>query len=221
MAEAPGEKPEKEKVEKEEPQPEEKKIEKVISGSATKRKAPIFVRVRDTFFGDSDFSNVAGYVAYEVVLPAIRSLVVETAIQGVQRAVFGEASPRRRPGPGRDMHIDYSTRRAALQREPRRSMLPDQPPHPPPRGARSQRGYDVGVVQLVEKADADIALERLEDVIDRWGIATVADLYDLLGLQTSYVDNQWGWDTMLGANVRQNRHGWVLELPEPSPVKED
>jgi hypothetical protein len=40
---------------------------------------------------------------------------------------------------------------------------------------------------IVATKEADVVIERLCDAIDKYGVI-LADLYDLLGLQTSYID---------------------------------
>ncbi len=65
-------------------------------------------------------------------------------------------------------------------------MLPDQPPHPPPRNRHATPELIVS-----SKSEGDLVIERLVDIIDTYEVASVADLYDLLGLPNSYIDNKW------------------------------
>lgn len=63
-----------------------------------------------------------------------------------------------------------------------------------------------------------MVLERLNDIIDRYEVASVADLHELVGLPTTHVDNKWGWENVRYAEVRQIREGFLLDLPPAMPI---
>jgi len=88
-------------------------------------------------------------------------------------------------------------------------MLPDQPPRLPGGTAR----HDIGDLVLVSREEAEMVVERLIDIMDKYDVATVADLYDLVGLPSTHIDNKWGWTAGGGIEVRQVRDGYVIDLP--------
>jgi hypothetical protein len=92
-------------------------------------------------------------------------------------------------------------------------MLPDQPPYAPPR-----RRQDVGEIILISRDEAELVIERLTDIIDKYEVASVADLHDLVGLPTTYVDNKWGWSVLNSVGVRQIREGFLIDLPPVEPI---
>jgi len=51
------------------------------------------------------------------------------------------------------------------------------------------------------------------EIIDQYDFASVADYYDLLGLETTPIDNKWGWTYLNNVQVRQVRQGYVIDLP--------
>jgi hypothetical protein len=63
------------------------------------------------------------------------------------------------------------------------------------------------------REEAELVIERLIDVLDKYDVVSLAALYELLGLETSYIDNKWGWTNLSSAQVRQIRQGYLLELP--------
>lgn len=194
------------KSSKEKPKEKEKKV---ISGEVIQRKKPLGRRIRELFIG-GEVRGVARYIGSEVILPAIRNLVVDSATKGIDRLVYGDYRPRRPGSPTPyNPRVQYNT-----YSDPRsRGSLPDQPPLP---SRRSRQ--DATEMVFPTRDEAVLVLERMFDVIDKYGQASVADLYDLVGLPASHVDNKWGWTALANIEVRQIREGWLLELPAAIPL---
>jgi hypothetical protein len=74
------------------------KVEKVISGEVTQRKKPLYRRIRETFIG-GEVKSVSRYIGAEVILPAIRNLIVDAATKAIDGIVYGNRPRPARPGP--------------------------------------------------------------------------------------------------------------------------
>lgn len=195
------------------PAKEEKpeKVEKIISGGATLRKKPMGRRIHEKFFGTAGNPGIWGNIVNQVMVPALKDLASDMVVQTVERALFGESrSDRRRSvGGGRDTYVAYNRIRPATIHDRRDDRRPD-------RDDRRDTSIDFQEVVLDSRVDAERARERLYEYVDRFGTATIADLYDLLGLRASYIDKQWGWTTMSGTSiVRLNDGRYLLDLPTP------
>lgn len=58
--------------------------------------------------------------------------------------------------------------------------------------------------------------------LEKYGIATVADLKEISGLCASYSDNDYGWTNLAFARVYRARDGrFYLDLPEAMPIDKD
>jgi hypothetical protein len=188
-------------------QPEDKVVEKVVTGVVVTKKKSFGQKFRSVFLG-GDVKNALRYVTADVLLPAIRNLMVDATTRGVERVVYGESAMRRRP-------INYGSRvqyNSPVRRD--RAYLPDQAPARP-LGRQVRR--ETNDLVLTSREEAELVLERLTDIIDKYGVASLADLYDLTGLPTSHVDNKWGWTYLNNTEIRQVRDGYLLDLP---PVEE-
>lgn len=84
------------------------------------------------------------------------------------------------------------------------------------RQARSRHDFDE--VVLTSRTEAEEVIDRLFEVVSRYGTATVADLYELVGITGTHTDNKWGWTDLRGAGVSRVRGGYLLDLPEPQPL---
>ncbi len=57
------------------------------------------------------------------------------------------------------------------------------------------------------------------EYIDKYGSATIADLYELLGKKSEYTDNDYGWKDLSTSSQRRVREDYLLELPRPICLK--
>lgn len=69
------------------------------------------------------------------------------------------------------------------------------------------------------KSNADQVLESLYDIIETYGIASMADLYELAGLKSrNFSDTRLGWTDLDSAMVVRCRYGYLLKLPRPVAI---
>lgn len=148
------------------------------------------------------------YAVYDVIVPMIK----DAAAAMFNRALYGDGrgyTVGRQPNSyGRTDYGAYSRPRTdGSVRDPRRELSPR---------AKTQHNFDEVVFN--DRAEADLVLDRLMDLIDTYGVATVADFYDLAGISTDYPDNSWGWERLGGAAIRRTRAGYILDLPRPITI---
>jgi hypothetical protein len=199
---------EREEKEKKKDKPE-KVVVQVVSGEVIQKPKTIGRRFKDIFF-TGDAKQALMSATSDILFPALKSLIVDMTSKTVERVVFGETR-RRVPTPYQ--RTDYNTRyyvnSPLTQRpiDPRVSAnLPDQP-------RIRQNRHEMNDVVLSTREDAELVLERLNDILETYQVVALADLYVLLGLETSHIDNKWGWTYLNNAQVRQIRQGYLLELP--------
>lgn len=193
-------------------QGEKKVIRKVVTGKAIKKKKSLGSRFREAI-GGKDGQNLPDFLMYEVLGPAFREMVVDAAIQGVERLAYGEArqSSRRTAnhrGPvGSSSHISYN-RYSARPVETR-----------PPMSARGRGSHDFGEIELETMAEGHEVLSMMDELVHRYGTCAVSELYEMLGLESSFTDEKYGWTDLRGADVRRTRHGtYALILPRTEPI---
>lgn len=193
--------------------PEEKeKIEKVVTGEVVQKKRSFGQKFKAIFFG-GEFRSSSKYVAGEVLLPTLRNMLVDATTRGMERMVYGESSARRRiggPGPSYGSRIQYNN--PTLRRD--RPYLPDQVLNRTMRQVRR----DTNDLVLASREEAETVLERLLDILSKYEVVSLADLYDLCGLPTSPIDNKWGWTYLNNTEIRQVRDGYLLDLPPTEEI---
>lgn len=184
----------------------EKNIEKVVVGEVVQKPKSVGRKFKETFFG-GDSKQVAKFITADVLLPAMRNLLVDMITKGAERMVYGERSSHRR-GPNTNYGTMYSLNPGPSVRSP---FDPRTPPSSVPRGRINR--HEISDIVVSTREEAELVVERLSDILDNYQVVSLADLYDLLGLPTSHVDNKWGWTYINSVPIRQVRQGYLLELP--------
>jgi hypothetical protein len=195
-------------AEKEEKAEPTKKIEKIVAGEVVRRKKTLRKRFAETFTG-GDMRSVGNYVLFDVLLPAAKDTIADATSQGIEKMLFGEArSTSRRHGIKNGGHISYNRFSSPTSRR--------EAPSGPSRRARATHDFDE--IILATRGEAEEVIDRLFDLVSRYEQATVADLYELLGVTGTYVDDKWGWTDIRGAGVTRVRNGYLLNVPKPEPL---
>lgn len=191
--------------------PETKNIKRVTSGQPVRRRKSLRKQFSDTFVA-GDAKSAMQYVMFDVLIPAAKDMIAEAGSQGIEKLIFGES--RRRgsssPSSGPTGYVSYNRYAMAhKQTAPQRTMT---------RQARARHDFDEIVLQ--SRAEAEEVIDRLFEIVSRYGAVTVADFYELVGLPSTHTDNKWGWSDLRGAGVSKVRTGFLMDLPEPEPLQE-
>jgi hypothetical protein len=181
---------------------EKTRPEKVVEGEVTQRKRGIAGKVVHTFLSE-DSPSVMNYIVMEVLVPAAKNMVSDAVSQGIERILFGDTRPSRSGRPG---YINYS--RIASGRSDSRPALSRQ--------ARAIHDFDD--IIIASRAEAEDVLDRLRDLINQYEVASVSELYDLVGLTGEFTDDKWGWYDLRSASIRPIRGGYLLNLPRTQPI---
>lgn len=209
------------KTQKELPKGEEKKIDPVVS-EVIIRKKPIGRKLKDLVI-EADLRSVAGYVFFDVMIPHAKDTIVDIFHRGIDKAIYGDSAMRHRRlmGQGHPRTIynspinrDYRDYRGSMTTTRYTSM--NQSPIRAPR-FESPRLMKEELI-LVEKAEADLILERMSDILNEYEVVTISDLNEMLDRESSHVDNKWGWTDLRGASVEKIREGWIINFPPIEPI---
>lgn len=194
---------------------EPKKVEKVIQGDAVRRKKPLHKKFTDVFINE-DAQSVGDYILKDVILPATQNVILDAVTQGLERMLFGDSRGRIGASRSRSTYTSYN-RYSAPQRsvmKPREDIYRD----PRELSPRARANHDFDEIILETKAEAEEVLDGLYSLLSEYNLATVADLYELVGQHSDPVDRNWGWVDLRGSYISRVRGGYLLDLPRPRPV---
>ncbi|ASR80016.1 hypothetical protein SEA_ARCADIA_53 [Arthrobacter phage Arcadia] len=192
------------------------KLDPIAKG--VQRKKPLGRKIAETFKGD-DAESIGTYVLFDVVIPAAKNMFADALIQGVERALFGEASTSRRSGSYRSGSMGNSNNGPSKYQSPFQKMQQSSQSNNVPRNWSNQgrRTHDFDEILLPNRGIAEKVLDALAEKIDKFDVASVADLLDLVDVSSNYVDNKYGWtrQSFVGADIILARNGYILDLPRP------
>lgn len=185
----------------------DKKLEKVVTGEVSQKPRGVGRKFKEVFFG-GDAKNAASFVVSDVLLPALRNLIVDAVTNGAEKLIYGESRGRGRSRTNYGARYQYNAGYPSPFRPDPRERLP----MGGARGIRQGR-HEVNDIVIATKEEAELVAERLVDIVDQYEVASLADLYELVGLPSSHIDNKWGWTFLGNIQIRQIRQGYLLELP--------
>lgn len=199
-------------------EPDKKRVERVVHGEVTTRKPSFGRRLRESFF-PGHAETVGEYVLWDVLVPSIKDVVADMGISFMERMLFGDSrSSGRRPSQrGGGTQVSYQSMSGPAAA--RRGIRPDPRDEPRTMSARGGPSFDLEEIVFGSRIDAESALIALEDAIGVYRAATVADLYDIVGLTGPYTAQDWGWANLDGVVPRRAGGGWVLDLPRVDRLK--
>ena len=183
---------------------EREKMQKVVKGTAKVKKKSAANKLTDVFIAE-DASNVKSYIFTDVLVPAAKKLISDIVRDGIEMLLYG--------GTGRSGRDSHSSRPSYVQyskysdRRDDRRYVPD-----------VRNRFDFGDIIFETRGEAEAVREQMDDVIDRYGFVTVADMYDMAGLTEPYTANKYGWTNIRTAEAVRMRDGYILKLPKPMPI---
>jgi len=182
----------------------ERKVEKVIKGSAKTKKRSDVKKFADVFISE-DAGNVKSYIIMDVLIPAIKKAISDIVTNGIDMMLYGEAGRSKKKSPA--SKISYRSYYES-DNDRRRDYS----------SIRTRSTYEYDDIVLDNRGEAESVLSTMDELVETYGMVSVADLYELVGIQGSYTDNKYGWTKNIrNASVVRVRDGYLLKLPKALP----
>lgn len=179
---------------------EKRVTEKVIKGKVKQKKPSLGKRISESVLEDSS-SNVMNYILWDVLIPAAKNTISDIIKGGLDMMLFGEGG----------------TPSSRVQRERGRSYVSYRSYYDDDRRDRHRvnrrAAHSFDDILFERRDEAEEVLARLGDLIEEYGIASVEDFYDMVGISSNYTDQKWGWYNINTARVVRVRDGYTIRLP--------
>lgn len=186
---------------------EKKQVESVVDQPAKVREKGLGGRLADIFLSENA-SKVKSYIVTDVIIPAIKDTIVNIVQNGVEMLFYGEttASPRGKKSDG-GTYVSYNGYyNSGSKSNTARSS------------DRDRSWHNSRDVLFASRGDAERAKAELIAIFRRYKTASVADLCHLADVESTYMEEKWGWYDLedRDIHVRSVRGGYyMLELPKP------
>ena len=178
----------------------EKKVDQVVTGNVKRKKKSEVSKFKDVFISE-DVSNVKSYIFLDVLVPAIKKAVSDIVKDGVDMMLYGD---KRSGGRGSSSYVSYRSYSDNTSRNSNRRSV--------------RASYDFDDVIFDTRGEADAVLSSMDELMDRYGVVSVADMYDLCGMTCNYTDNKYGWKSLARADISSVRDGYIIKLPKAEPI---
>ena len=182
-------------------QAEKPKVEKIVTGGVRTKKKSELSKFKDVFIAE-DMDNIKKYVLMDILVPAFKKAISDIVRNGIDMLLYGEVGSEKRSGNA--SKVSY---RSYYERNNDRAS-----------GSRVKPTYGYDDIVLESRGEAEEVLDKLEELIETFKIASVADLYDLVGVSCEYTANNYGWTNLRNASVVRVRDGYLLKLPKAMPI---
>lgn len=189
-------KPNSHKYKEEKAKDEGPRAEAVVKHPAKTRKKSEISKLSGVFISE-DVSNVKSYVFMDILVPAIKKAISDIVTNGIDMILYGESgrSDKRKKTSDYVSYRDYSRKRD------------DRP-------VRRSGGWDFDDIVFDTRAEAEAAIDQMNDLIDRYGYVRVGDLYDMAQISAPYTANRYGWMNVSSAETVRTRDGdYIIKLP--------
>lgn len=176
----------------------EKKLTKVANAKL-KKKSEI-QKIAETFVAE-DLNKVKNAVLMDVIVPAVKKVISDIVTNGIDMLLYGEAKHNKTTTTSK---IGYN------------SMYNSQNQSNTARVARSS--YIYNDIILSSRGEAEEVLNQMNEIIGTYGIVSVADLCEIVGVTGEFTDNKYGWSDIRDAYVERSKDGYMLKLPRALPI---
>ena len=183
----------------------EKKIDQVVDTPAIVKKKSGLRKFKDDFI-ESEVKEVKESIFMDIIMPAIKNTIADGISTFVDMMLFGDSGRMTRVQRGRSGYTSYnsmfeSNARNKVQARPKQRI-----------------GVAIDDIILGSRVDAERVVRNLSDICVEYGMASLADLYDLVGYTAAYTDHKYGWHSIDGYSITRVREGFLLNLPDPKPL---
>lgn len=193
----------------------------VVKQRPKKAKKGLMERLVVGLIGPDGLPAAGRYITQQVIGPGLRDMLYDAVVNGAQMMILRGREGQNGPNVVRNSYS--SPRKTTNYREAYRHSQPSYREDP----ARNTWQTDPGQAQQLgagviltdwaigSREDAQRVMTHLNEIAYQYGQAKVRDYYDLIGVQSVYTDNSygWKWDSLQNIRIRTTRDGWVLDLP--------
>lgn len=191
----------------------EKRVQQVVKNPVKIKKNEVR-RLADIFISE-DVANVKEYIFMDVLVPAIKKAIYDIVTNGIDMFLYGGNG--RSTNPNNGGKVSYRN----YYDQKNRNVTPSY------RGSESTKSgssFDYMDISFDTRRDAELVLNELQGAINRFGYATVNDLYDSIPesmLPSTFVPftgAKHGWINLSGVRAVNVQGRWILNLPKAVPI---
>lgn len=191
----------------------EKNITPITSNVTVKKETEVKKFAKQ--FISEDAKSVKGHIFMSVVVPGIQRLLSDVIKNTVDGIIYGIRGIRTDSGGTRNISYSNYYDRNRIVGNIGSTGLPILPPNV----YAKSNVYSVNDVSFLDRGEAEEVLFRLREEIERYGMVSVGDFYDMISQKHVYTDLKYGWRDLRDAKVERVRDGYSILFPKITPLE--
>ena len=185
--------------------PVQKQITKVAKGPVKTKKNEIR-KFADIFISE-DVTSVKNYIFMDVLVPAIKKAIYDIVTNGIDMFLYGGTGKGKSSSSGSKVSYRSYYEKNNAPNNYRGSE-----------NVRNNNAFDYDDIVFNSRGEAEAAKQQMQDIVARYGIVTVNDLYEMTPLTAPYTSQKYGWMDVSNVEVARVRDGYILKLPRAVPI---
>lgn len=182
-------------------------VKKVVKGKTSVKKQSEMSKIAGSIISE-ECKSIKDYAIYDVMIPVIKDTISQLVKGAVDMIFYGEVKAGKggRGGSGYSKvsysdYYDKGSRRSDARRLPERVS------------------YDN--VSFESRDDALEVLDRMDEIVEQYGVVRVADLFEMAGMSgNGPTDHNYGWYSTKNASVERDRGGdFYIKIGRPSALR--
>ena len=185
----------------------EKRVGSVVSGQTVVQKKTGFGKFKESIIAE-DMHSVGSWLLTNVVYKSIKKFVYDMVTNGIDMILYGETSTARSNN-NNISKISYSSYYSGYKSgsDSQKSVTPN------------ASVFDYDNIIFEDRGDAEAVKETMLELIDQFGVVSVADYFELAKVSTqNYTANKYGWTDLRGIEVMRCKDGYILKLPRAKAI---
>ena len=173
----------------------------VVKSNVVSKKQGLGRKFAETFLADNA-KDVKSYIFSDVLIPTIRDGIFDIISGGLSMILYGNSSSRRSKGSGN--YINYASFSSPSKKERSKPAVSNR--------------FAYNDIIFETRSDAIDVKETMEDILERFNVVSVADYYELAGLDSSFTDQKYGWKNLDTVSVARDIDGYKLRMPPATMI---
>lgn len=170
-----------------------KDVKKVkVSGVSTVKKGGL--RKLTSMLISDDIGDVKSYIISDVIIPTSKELISEI----VHRLMYGDSKSSSRRGPVSYNKVSSGNSRTVT--------------------VGNRTGFEYDDLKFTTMGEAQEVRDSMIDIIESFGVVSVADMYDIVDMSAPFTSNKYGWTNLSTSAVIRSNGGYVIKLPRPMAI---
>lgn len=175
----------------------EKRVDKITTGTIKTKKKSEIRKFADVFL-EEDIQAIRHHIKYDIVIPNVKRILYNIG-EGILSAALGGSRDRSRSTADK---VSYDKCYVGSRDDRRRDDFQPRP------------ALDYDEIRFTNRGDAEDVLDRLDEMIEQYGMARVGDIYDMIGRSCPYTAYNYGWINLRDARVVRAGADYALDLPK-------